>query len=501
MKAIIRSFAALAAASLTAVSMAQAPTFKHLKSIDLSTQFDNVNTLGLGNYCVDVAFDGVNAYVVGSNQTTTGTSNQGVLRIANVLGTHAVDALPLLIVAGQGNNGDSKIEYAGGSLYVGTGFLASNEAIGGIRKYDTAGNLDVAFSGGVITASELSASTRIDSMTIDPGFNGSGATLGVLSRARGFLFRRDLNTGADAGNAQFGTVVNSNTWRDASFDANGNGWFRAQNDVLAATRTADSGNPSFNAMTNLVDLGSQENPIQNVHFQAGVSPFFSNVLFYNNRASGNNKVIVISPTNAWAQIDLLGNEDGIGTAFANTQQNFKTYTVGGRVYLFVTAAGTIDRLDVYEVNTSVSLVPSSYSLTVGGEFTGDLASLAASDDNRLCFFNDEFSLTASVVFNANTSLSALTEISCSAETLVERLGIAVTMSFFRATTNQFVVVGGTTATSTDSVLTASVTTNADSFRDSNGDISMKLDFAPINDEDPSQDGWLHCVDQVVWTLR
>jgi hypothetical protein len=40
--------------------------------------------------------------------------------------------------------------------------------------------------------------------------------------------------------------------------------------------------------------------------------------------------------------------------------------------------------------------------------------------------------------------------------------------------------------------------SASQFVGSSGQMKLRVTWAPINDEDPTQDGWLHYVDVVRW---
>lgn len=472
---------------------AQTPEFKHIKSIPLGTLFDGANTLGLGTDAADVAFDGTNAYVVGYATGAGGsTGTHGVLKISNLLGSHAVDSGALIQVSGAGNNGMSMIEFANNALYVATGLMINNgETVTGIRKYSTAGALDATWAGdGVVSPSDCSSSTRLDAISVDPGFGGSPASIGVVARARGFLFRRDLATGVDNGNAQWASVINSNTWRDVAFDGNGNTWYRAQNDVLYAARIAASGNPAFDPMVSRVDLGSQENVNQNVAFVAGVPGLFDRFICYNDRSSGQTHVKVANADTGALISQLFGNENGIGSAYTNTLLNFKGIDVSGKTYLLVVNASASDRLDVYAVGKYAATT--SFTVTEGEQFDGDLSSLSASDDNSLSVFNDATSLGAKIEFTGTSPTANPNCVEFTIEQRVDRPGLAFNTWLYNYQTASFVILGGGTATLTD--ITSSGSKEGSAYVGSGNQVRARVTWNPINDEDPSQDGWLHRVD-------
>lgn len=476
-------------------AIAQNPEFKHLKSIPLGTLFDGANTLGVGTDAADVAFDGVNAYVVGYATGASGSSGtHGVVKIDNLLGNHNVGASALLQVAGAGNNGMSMIEFTNNALYVGTGLMINNsEALCGIRKFDTSGNLDVTWAGdGKVSPADCSSSTRLDAISVDPGWGGSPVSIGVVARSRGFLFRRDVLNGFDNGNAQWASVINSNTWRDVAFDANGNTWYRAQNDVLYAERIFANGNPSFNPMVSVIDNASQENVNQNVAYVPGNGNLFGSFLCYNNRSSGQNFVNVVSPTGT-AILQLNGAEGGIGTAFTNTLLNFKGIEVNGKSYLLVVNASASDRLEVYAVGRYATV--SGYTVLEGEEFNGGLNNLLASDDTYVAVFNDPTTLAAKVQVTATAPVASANRVEVSVESSVDRPGLSLGVFLYNFASGSPVFLAGTTATTTDSVISAGRDNPAE-FMPPGIDMRVQLTWAPINDEDPSQDGWLHKIDNV-----
>ncbi|HMS53800.1 MAG TPA: choice-of-anchor B family protein [Fimbriimonadaceae bacterium] len=149
--------------------------------------------------------------------------------------------------------------------------------------------------------------------------------------------------------------------------------------------------------------------------------------------------------------------------------------------------------------TTRTLSATTYSVVEGEEFSGSLASLKNSDDDRLELFNDATTLAATIELNAKSGVKRLSSIKVKVEASVARPGLSQSVMAFRFSDSSWQLVGGTTASTTDAVSESTISTNVGNFVDAQGNLRIRLSFAPINDEDPAQDGWLHSVDQVNWT--
>lgn len=136
----------------------------------------------------------------------------------------------------------------------------------------------------------------------------------------------------------------------------------------------------------------------------------------------------------------------------------------------------------------------SISVDNGELFDGNLASVASNDGDTLTLFNDPTSLQASVMFVAFIG-DVPTGMTMIGDTSVQRPGIAEQHQFKNWGTNQWVTAGGRVATTSDETWESSRATGGQ-WRRNDGRIEGRLLWQPINDEDPSQDGWLHSVDQL-----
>ncbi|HMS55871.1 MAG TPA: choice-of-anchor R domain-containing protein [Fimbriimonadaceae bacterium] len=142
--------------------------------------------------------------------------------------------------------------------------------------------------------------------------------------------------------------------------------------------------------------------------------------------------------------------------------------------------------------------PFYYLVTAGSEFAGGLESLFLSDDDCLALFNDETSLVAQVQFYGLTSILNPSMLTFALEASVSRPGLAQTTFMFNFDTESFMVTDGRVATFNDVSVDNVLTDTAPAAVGSGGELASMVEWYPINDEDPAQDGWLHCVDQAVW---
>jgi hypothetical protein len=226
------------------------PTLTHLKSVDLSSYF----TAGgpQGDSVSDVAFDGRNLYVAGfAVANTTDPVPVGVLKISNVLSpdTNQWSYVPLISITQAAQSRVSYVVYKDGFLYLGTGLGdgSGQSSRTGIRKFDAnTGALDANWNNGtgVVMPSDLTpgTTTRMECVAIDPGYQGSGESLAILARGRGYVFLRNLITGGAAGSMLCrprrtdGSIIT--TMRDITFNpANGDVYLRLEEGIWYAQRT------------------------------------------------------------------------------------------------------------------------------------------------------------------------------------------------------------------------------------------------------------------------
>lgn len=147
-----------------------------------------------------------------------------------------------------------------------------------------------------------------------------------------------------------------------------------------------------------------------------------------------------------------------------------------------------------------TVFPSLILVPVGELLTGDLNSLWDSDDNRLALFNDPNSLRASIVAEAHTRTFEPTQITVLHETAGSRVGLAQTLSLYNFSTGDWIEVDGRSVSLSDTVVHTVLDSRPDEFIGWGGLMKCRVDWVPINDEEPTQDGWLHFVDQLSLSL-
>lgn len=144
------------------------------------------------------------------------------------------------------------------------------------------------------------------------------------------------------------------------------------------------------------------------------------------------------------------------------------------------------------------------TVTEGEAFGGDFASLFASDDDSFTMFNDSATLSAAATYVGNAGISGLTAVTgfnVDLEASVERGGIVGQVTATNFDTNGTTFLGGFSASTTDVSYAYSKTgTAADALVSASGRYEVKVKFGPVNDEDPSQDGWLHKIDLLKVTV-
>jgi hypothetical protein len=315
---------ALAGALMSASAQVQV-SFTHLKSVDLSSYFPAGGQLG--DLASDVAFDGANLYIAGMSTANSLAESVGVLKISNVLSlnVNAWGYTPLITLTQAGQSRCSYIVYRDGYLYLGTGLGdgSNDPARTGIRKYDAQTGTQVSgWNGtGVVLPSDLSNSSRAECIEIDPGYQGSGASLAVLARGRGFIFRRSFAGGSALPNilsrpfrdCTSDPPTGSTTgMRDITFSPEGDAYLRVDNSIFYAPRTADNAVQDGRACR-IFDFDT-DNPFQvliNIHYLRTSAGDF---LVYNRRTGDANnrlnKVFIASGSGAsWTPYaELLGNE-------------------------------------------------------------------------------------------------------------------------------------------------------------------------------------------------
>lgn len=144
--------------------------------------------------------------------------------------------------------------------------------------------------------------------------------------------------------------------------------------------------------------------------------------------------------------------------------------------------------------------PSAYQVNAGFDFSGQLSSVFADDGDMLCILSDDTTLVGELQFSATNFGGGFNTLKFITKTEAGRPGLAISIKMFNFATNQYVERGGGVAPTTSTVMEAVVSSLASQYSDEAGSLRSRVTWAPINDEDPSQDGWLLCMDVARWQL-
>ena len=148
-----------------------------------------------------------------------------------------------------------------------------------------------------------------------------------------------------------------------------------------------------------------------------------------------------------------------------------------------------------------NIFPTSSIVFSGFEFSGSVDDLRASDDRYFTFFNDVSNLESQVAFIGVSSVANAARLVITVEASVARSGLSQSILLYNFATNQMVEFVGTVGTTADSVRTITMTTNINQYiAPVSKQMVVILDWLPINDEDPAQDGWTHNVDFLSWNI-
>ncbi len=189
-------------------------------------------------------------------------------------------------------------------------------------------------------------------------------------------------------------------------------------------------------------------------------------------------------------------------ATANPGYCFESWSEGGvhvwfsPIYPFTVTASR----DLVANFKDANVGPNSYEVIFGFEFSGNLLSLLESDNNELNIFPDDMTLIARIEISGIAPISNPAAIRFALESSVDRVGLVQSIGLLNYASNTFTVVDGRVATTADSLVNLVVSNNAPDFVGPGGAMVAQITWQPINDEDPAQDGWIHSIDRVAWTM-
>lgn len=160
------------------------------------------------------------------------------------------------------------------------------------------------------------------------------------------------------------------------------------------------------------------------------------------------------------------------------------------------ATSTLDATAIYRLAQA-----SSYTVLSGQEVMGGLESLYRSDDDRLGVFPDEVTLAAEVELTATSPNLTPGELVFKFEGSAERQGLSQTIRLYNYSLGRFDVVSGLVSATEDASVEVNLGSGSSAYVGPAGALKARVRWQPINDEDPSQDGWLHAIDVANWIVR
>lgn len=178
-------------------------------------------------------------------------------------------------------------------------------------------------------------------------------------------------------------------------------------------------------------------------------------------------------------------------------------TVGNRTVTVFNPApggGTSGSL-TFTVNP-IALIPAAYTLAIGGAVSGNLASLANSDDDRLVAFfrydGSRFDPNVRVEASASTPSSSASRIDVIVEARTNFGGQTQQVRIFNNSTSAWDLIDTFTTTTTDVVRTVSITSGASNYRGSGGLIRTRVEYFA----DPTSARYLEAqIDRIHWSVH
>lgn len=154
------------------------------------------------------------------------------------------------------------------------------------------------------------------------------------------------------------------------------------------------------------------------------------------------------------------------------------------------------------VNPSVATayVGTAFEIVSGIPFGGDLASLAASDDNSMFLLNDENDPNGELTVDSTYCGTSITSYAATFETSATRSDLNVFFEARRFSNSSWTLMGTAVSTLADSTNNVSVASNVGQHLGANREIKVRIRWIPQADLEAA-DGWAEGVDLVTWTLE
>ena len=360
---------AVVALMVSAAPAAQS-TLIHVSSIDLGNDFNG--TTGYGDNPLSIAFDGTAAYVGGLRNTSASPDTVGVVKVEGLFGGPAtITPMPLTLISGVAvTRGLDSLAYSPGALIMahdsgtaGTSFLSRRSALDGTESWTVLNP----------------QGARPTAMAIDPVGDNGNAGVAYLVQGSGRRRLLSLADGSTIYDGSNGGIINTNptvigtSWRGVAFDSDGNITLSDDSGIgygqrigvnqwqsLGGVANATSSSIIKNATANLVgqgvaileDMGSDLLAVsgRNMTTFTDLGGAVTNVVDTSVHIRNVDGSIL-----GLTQIELKGDENGIGTPWEGDIKNLAFGVDGAGLPTLLVVDFIGRRLDVYQVPEPATL--------------------------------------------------------------------------------------------------------------------------------------------------
>lgn len=156
----------------------------------------------------------------------------------------------------------------------------------------------------------------------------------------------------------------------------------------------------------------------------------------------------------------------------------------------------------YAVPSTVTVVPSSYQIFRGFFVSGNVASLATSDNDylkvKIGIVLDPNESPVDVNITGTSSVLNPTSMTFTLESSANTIGLRQTTSLFNVTTNAWEQIDQRSATTTDATNTFTISTNAARFVAANGTVRARMQYKQVGPV--STNNWQVSLDRTAWDI-
>lgn len=434
-----------------------------------------------------LATDGTHAWIVGYNATNA-IARTGMVRLLNAFGgaptvqfvtNAAVTTTPTqrgyVGVVYDSVNGDVVASYDEGTA-----------TANGITAFG-------AFDGTIVWQANLRGSSH---GAMDPGFASAGYGYAHVAFGSGRRWLYDA-----LGNQVYGSTsgfifypgVGSTTNRSIAFQANGNTYVRAGNDMYKAVRSGENATSSRVLFVDLADAAAVSGQNLCIGSVGG-----QDVVFFNDRP-------VTASTQAFDSVVKAVNADSGAPLTLNFLNNGGTapagVAVGNGYYDMDWANDKLYVLDFLNRNIYVfsktpgatTLVPTAFNIVEGTPFGGNVASLAASDDDKVYVLSDEVTPNATMTIDWTGAPTTPNSLGFSIEISATRNDLSTFIDVRNQSTTNFENFDFHVSSTSDVTRTFTVSSGAPNYVAA-GLIQARIRWIPQADLEAA-DGWSEQVDQ------